>query len=323
MNKFPIIDISSQIIDDFEAMGTKSKFWYTDSNDGIEYIFKSIHTQDNQGNPTIRHGEDWSEKIACEIAELLGVPHAHYDLAISNGERGTRSPNFTKPDENMIFGNHLLERTATSLNTVLEKGERCQRIELIDIILKKVIKNPPSCWVPTLNIKNAHDVFIGYLLLDTIISNQDRHSQNWAMIEDKDGNTYLSPSFDHGASLGRNESDENRMKRLTSKDIGQQIPTYVARCKSHFYFDSKKQKTLDAFLIMSLINPKASLEWLERLEEVSPEKIIDIIDGIPSEIMSDAAKYFAAGMIVVNMARVLAHKELIAQHNNKKTESSA
>ncbi|PSW68622.1 hypothetical protein C0Z01_14515 [Photobacterium kishitanii] len=322
METYPIIDISSQDIDDYEAMGTKSKFWYTDPADQIEYIFKSIHTEDKQGTPTIRDGEDWSEKIACEIASLLGIPHAHYELAVHNGERGTRSPNFTKPDENLVFGNHLLERIATTLATALEKGERCQRIELISIILDRIIVNPPCGWVSTTNIKDALDVFIGYLLLDTIISNQDRHSQNWAMIEDKKGNNYLSPSFDHGASLGRNESDKVRLERMQSKDIGRQVCTYVTKCKSHFYFNSKKQKTIDAFIMMGSNRPNAALEWLNRLSTLNPEDIVDIIDAIPSDIMSQPAKLFAIEMILVNMARLLTCKDIFIA-TIKKQESSS
>lgn len=311
MEEYPILDISDQIIDDFESMGTKSKFWYTDSNDGQEYIFKSIHTLDKRGNPTVRHGENWSEKVACELAELLGIPHAHYDLAFNSGQHGTRSPNFIQTGENMVFGNQLLEKVATTLATPLGKGERAQRIEFITTILERIIVNPPKGWQPTACINNAFDVFLGYLMLDTLISNQDRHSQNWAMIEALDGTTYLAPSFDHGASLGRNERDEVRIERLTSKDSGRQIPQYVTKCKSHFYFHDKRRKTLEAFLVFSANSPDAALEWLERLESIDNSQIIEVVTAVPSEIMTDVAKIFCYSIIIANKARLLSNKELI------------
>ncbi|HIF9239327.1 TPA: HipA domain-containing protein [Photobacterium damselae] len=323
MNEYPIIDISAQAIDEYEAMGTKSKFWYTDPSENQEYIFKSIHTQDKHGNPTVRNGENWSEKIACEIAKLLGLPHAHYDLAQHNGQQGTRSPNFTNTNDNMVFGNQLLERIATTLDTVLDKGERSQRVELISIILKKIIVNPPLGWKPTKHIKNAHDIFLGYLMFDTIISNQDRHSQNWAMIETAQGYTYLSPSFDHGASLGRNESDAVRIERLQSKDIGRQVQTYVKKCKSHFYFNSKKQKTIEAFLIMGSNTPEVALEWLERLNAIDADEIVEIVDAIPSSIMSTPARLFSIEIILVNILRLLSLKNVFEKLIERNKESSA
>ena len=48
-------------------MGTKEKFWFKDVDD-IWWLFKY-----NQRG----HGDDWSEKIACEIAGKLDLPHAH------------------------------------------------------------------------------------------------------------------------------------------------------------------------------------------------------------------------------------------------------
>ncbi|EHZ7122506.1 hypothetical protein QVK63_000008 [Vibrio vulnificus] len=78
--EYPIFEVHDQNFDDFEDMGTKSKFWYTDPSDKKQYLFKSTHTQDKNGNPAIRYGEDWAEKISCELAEILGIPHAQYDL---------------------------------------------------------------------------------------------------------------------------------------------------------------------------------------------------------------------------------------------------
>jgi len=40
-------------------------------------------------------GEDWAEKVAAELCELLGLPYAAYELASTwQGNRGVVSPNF-------------------------------------------------------------------------------------------------------------------------------------------------------------------------------------------------------------------------------------
>lgn len=56
-----------------EQMGTKYKFWLSSQDDEKEdLIFK-------QGRPGT--GEDWAEKIACELAKIINLPRAEYNLA--------------------------------------------------------------------------------------------------------------------------------------------------------------------------------------------------------------------------------------------------
>ena len=310
--EYEIIDISDQDIENYEQMGTKSKFWYVDSNTGVEYLFKSIHTEDRNGNKIERIGEDWAEKIACEIAEVLGIPHAEYDLATYNGERGIRSKKFNPPGSNMFFGNHLIEHIVNSSQATLEKGQRSQTISRVEIILKNIIQNPPLGWEKTERITSALDVFIGYLLFDVLISNQDRHNENWAEIT-IGSSEYLAPSFDHAASLGRNESIETMNERLTTKDEGRKIPTYVAKSKSWFYDKGKRLKTLDAFINLGYQSKKATLEWLERVEKMHDQQLFDIVFKVPDEIMGSVEKTFCLSMLIANKARVLAYKSLFEE----------
>ena len=311
MLMYPIIDISDQDIDNIEQMGTKSKFWYTDSKTKEEFLFKSIHTEDGNGNPVERKGEDWAEKIACEIASKLNIPHAHYDLATYQGQRGIRSKNFTNKGDNLFFGNQLIEEITSKIKIPLESGQKSQKIERIIVILQRIIKNPPPNWQPTKNITTAIDVFLGYLMLDTVISNQDRHNENWAMLIKKDNSVHLSPSFDHAASLGRNESEEEMHERLTTNNKERKVPHYVKRCKSYFYNDDKRLKTLDAFIMFSYFRPKAALEWLSKLEQFNCHEVKNIINKIPSEIMTDTAKDFCLSIILANRERILLARHLI------------
>lgn len=318
---YPIIDISDQDIDEFEQMGTKSKFWYTDSVSGEEYLFKSVHTQDRQGNPIERKGEDWAEKIACELAELLGIPHAHYDLANYKGQRGIRSKKFTEDGDNMFFGNQLIEHIANRINIPLEVGQRSQKVDRVASILQRIITNPPLGWEKTENITSAFDVFIGYLMFDTLISNQDRHNENWAMIV-KGETSYLAPSFDHAASLGRNEPVDTMHERLMSNDEGRQIPNYVMRCKSYFYNGNNRLKTLDAFIILAYFRKKAALEWLDRLEALDHEQILGVVNRVPDSIMGFTEKTFCSCVIVANKARILQYRNLLID-NKKNGETTS
>src|SRR5690606_12420709 len=94
---YPIIQIPDDAPIMFEQLGTKKKFWMDD----YKFLFKEVR------NGT---GEDWAEKIVCEICSLLGIPHAIYDFALWKGKRGIRSENFALPKEGkrLILGNELL-----------------------------------------------------------------------------------------------------------------------------------------------------------------------------------------------------------------------
>ncbi|WP_425667545.1 HipA domain-containing protein [Vibrio tubiashii] len=306
-------------------MGTKSKFWYTDQSNGREYLFKSIHTEDKQQNPIVRHGEDWAEKVACELADLLGMPHANYDLAVNGEERGIRSENFILEGDSMIFGNQLIEHVVISvLEQQLEKGQRSQTIDRVFAIMEQLIFNPPVGWEETRSIKTAGDIFVGYLMFDAWISNQDRHNENWAMIIDKQGKMALAPSFDHAASLGRNESDEKREARLYTKDRGQSVASYVLKCKSYFYNEGKQLKALEAFRLFAALKREAALEWLDRLENITEKQILDILHAVPIGTMSEVSKQFCFEILKENRNNLLGTREFIlrtieiAKEHNKK-----
>ena len=57
---------------DLEMLGTKHKYWYR-NDQGRQMVFKA----EERGT-----GDDWAEKIVCELARLLGLPHLLYELAV-------------------------------------------------------------------------------------------------------------------------------------------------------------------------------------------------------------------------------------------------
>lgn len=301
--EYQIIDISEFDIEEFEQLGTKSKFWYRDA-EGNSYLFKSIKTQNKFQEDVYRYGEDWAEKIACELAHFLGIPHAHYELAVYKGVNGVITPNFILGrGERLSTGNELIEKVNNSLSI---ENDNIQRITRVFTIMERIIKRKPIGFKGLSRIKSASDFFVGYMMLDTLISNQDRHTENWGMIETSKASTHLAPSFDHAASLGRNENDEARLARLQTKDRGQTVQSYVLKAKSHFYnTSSKRLKILQAFENSAKINPIAALAWLEKLESLEDKVIAEIIDRVPTSRMSCISKKFAYEMIICNKKNLL------------------
>ena len=97
--QFPIIDVPMDADEKMEAMGTKYKFWLKHPEFGY-CLYK-------QARPNT--GEDWSEKIASELCELLGLPHARYELAIHKEAFGIVSPSLVQDDDDaLVHGNEIL-----------------------------------------------------------------------------------------------------------------------------------------------------------------------------------------------------------------------
>lgn len=62
----------------------------------------------------------------------------------------------------------------------------------------------------------AVEDFAGYLVLDALVANVDRHHENWAVLVARRGarRCVLAPTFDHAASLACGLTDEARIERL-------------------------------------------------------------------------------------------------------------
>lgn len=63
---FPIFDIAEDLPRPSEQAGAENKFWYMDPCHG-RTLFKA-------GRPNT--GENWAERLACELARQLGLPRA-------------------------------------------------------------------------------------------------------------------------------------------------------------------------------------------------------------------------------------------------------
>lgn len=296
IEKYKIYDISLYQNDGIESLGTKHKFWYLDIEQKQWFLFKSI-----QSKGYMRYGEDWAEKIACELAKLLNLPHAHYELAFHSEERGVISTKFISDDkgEQLVLGNELLRPFVGGSN---DDNPNLQYIEDVYEVMTKNIKYKPIGFKSDVDIKTASEFFVGYLMFDVLISNQDRHNENWGCIVTNKGKKHLAPSYDHGASLGRNESDDTRINRLESNDIGQRIETYVKKAKSHFKdkVSGRRIKLIECFELYAEKEPKAKKAWLNRLNQISDDEIYAIIQKIPDELMSEIAKKFTYELILAN-----------------------
>jgi hypothetical protein len=302
MTQYPVISVPDEA-DLPEQLGTKEKYWFW--VDETHYLFKL-------GRPGT--GENWAEKVACELCGLLGLPHAHYDLGIWRGQKGVMSPTIVPLDSRLTLGNEQLEKAYFKYPREKLRGVSQHTIRRISALMQtpKTTVLPPLNWESSAQIKSALDVFVGYLLLDAWIGNSDRHHENWGFILSASGAVHLAPTFDHASSLGCHETDANRLKRLKSRDSGFRVSGYVAKACSALYLkstDAKPLSTLDAFYHLAVKRKRATRAWLDSLENVSFEDCLSIFARIPEDDISDLAKEFALQILESNKNRLLALRE--------------
>lgn len=315
-DKFSIFSVPEHAAELNEQMGTKFKFWFDVRGEGSplsegRFLYK-------EGRPNT--GENWAEKVACELASALGIAHANYELAEWKGRKGIISPTFVPESGRLIHGNELIGGRSTSDENQPQVKQYAQREHMISTVLgfwrsvKDAVRLPLN-HNPVMGISSPLDMFTGYLLFDSWIANQDRHSENWGIVRYSNA-FHMAPSYDHGSSLGRNETDKKRMQILSTKDKGSSLRAYVERARSALFpnrpQEGAKPKTLatiDTFKHAQRVNPNAARAWLDRLEDVSEKRVETILNKIPDEYMSPITKEFTGRLLKLNRDRLLELKE--------------
>lgn len=292
---------------DIEQLGTKEKFWFRFSNDGKSeglWLFK--YSRDNTG-------EHWSEKCAAELCDLLEIPHAPYELAIAHERLGVITPNIIPHGHRMVMGNEVLHAQNAGYPSPLLQGERVVRVRehtvqrVLGCLDREHILPPASDYF--LNDLNAGDVFCGYLMLDALISNQDRHHENWAIIlNNETKECFLCPTYDHAASLGRELLEAECLERLTTKDTNRSIPCFVRKARSElfrFRTDRKPMLTVEAFHHAVDKRPEAKRHWLSKLSLLNDDAIRGIFHQVENVGLTEVARDFAVAMVLENKRRLL------------------
>lgn len=290
-----------------EQLGSKQKFWF--GVDDGKSLFKATQTHPD-GTPT---GEDWAEKIACELAALLGIPHVHYDLAVwINGatHRGSVCANIVPRNWFLVHGNELLQERDSHYPK--DPAYKFKVVEhTIDAVYAVVatMQPPPEPFCQGLPepVSDAPGVFAGYLLLDAWIANQDRHHENWGALR-KNGTLYLAPTFDHGASLARNCTDQEREERMKTRDNRRTLATFVTRAKSAFFkagIPDKPLTPLDAWTDWSHRTPAAASAWTARLASVDETQLSALLEQVPPAHMTATERQFTLKLLELNRRRIL------------------
>lgn len=213
---YPIYDITSSAAERPETLGSKEKFWLTpDPSLGLPakpHLFKIGRAGT---------GENWAEKVACEVAKDLGLPCAEYNFAKLQEVQGVVSERFFPAGGAFIPANVILSRLDPDYDGTLRFRQVRYKLSVAMGFLERAPLKPPIGFEAAYPNLSVSDYFVGYLLFDALIGNTDRHHENWGVVvvETEGANAYhLAATFDHASSLGRELTDERRTDRLTTKD---------------------------------------------------------------------------------------------------------
>ena len=212
----------------------------------------------------------------------------------------------------MAHGNELLMQMDPSIGHVSHFRETAHTLNAVWQVLERTGCALPIGWNPPPGIRSAVDVFVGYLMLDAVIGNTDRHHENWGIVDTPAGTAarrHLAPTFDHASCLGCHLTDEARAKKLVTKDLQFSPEAYARRARSAFFAEyatgSKPMLTMDAFWNAAAQSPDAVTIWLDKLQTLLPAQIDNILTSIPRDRCSQNSLDFARRVLLHNKKRLL------------------
>ncbi|MDH4304781.1 MAG: HipA domain-containing protein [Nitrospira sp.] len=299
LEPYPIIPLRNEDVLAPEEMGSKQKGWVQVGADATPWLFK--HARLSNGKVT---GEHWAEKIAAELAELLEIPHAQVDLAMLDGAVGCISRRFaelSRPGTELIHGNDLLAGAVLGYDRA---GRRAQPDHTIENIAKAV--------TAAITDRDEREVafrqLAGFVTLDALILNTDRHHENWALMRSRltDG-MYIhrvAPTFDHASSLGRNEPVEKVGQWLREAD---RFEWYAARGRGAIFIKSTDPHGANPLRLMEVAArawPRYFQPWGKMLQNVGLDRILSVVDRVPDHVMDARHRRFAKGLLGVTFRQV-------------------
>jgi len=281
------VDVTAWEPADEEYLGTKPKQWLR-SPTGELWLWKESTVHHDARHGSFRKGDDWAEVVACQLGRRLGVPVATVELA-TRGERFGVVSRKVSDDrtETLVHGNELLAEIGVRASEPHDRAG--YTVEAVARALASV--GPPE---PSTRLPIAFDWFVGYLVLDALVGNTDRHQDNWATIRGPAGQR-LSPSFDHASCLGFQISDEERLERLAGGG-SRTVARYAAGARTKF--EGRPSPIAAVVLALHLTAERVRRHWLGALA-AGPDPA-DLMDDLPEDRMSTPAKRFATSLYLVN-----------------------
>lgn len=215
--------------------------------------------------------EACSEKLAYEIAKVLGYQCAKIDLA--------------RDEENKIgvlnyYFSDIFTTQHTDMAAYLNKNKNERKYYYTISNIKSVLDE--------IDITLFKD-FIKIMIFDALIGEQDRHEENWGII-DRKGKYYISPLYDNGDSLLREFKNIKNAKKYY--DGTKSFTSYIKRSKTVIYKEDNTNRYKHFELIQYLYDNylEYTTKELDNLKKLTDEIISEIVSKIPDELLTNIHK---------------------------------
>ncbi len=296
---YPIIEVTRESVRESEDMGSKDKFWYfhPKAEEG-DWLFKY---------PRRNTGEHWAEKIAAEVAALLGIQHARVELAVFQEYKGSVTKSFVQEGQELIHGNQMLKRAIHGYDPEKESRQSSHTLANIWQIMDLVFGESEHA-------EKAKGLFAEYVVLDALIGNTDRHHENWGILRwERKGSHWVdlsvAPSFDHASSLGRELLDTERDRLLAENRVGDYVGKGRKGRKGRgaIYWSEDDQhapRPLELVQRATRKYPDLFRPALTKLEKLDERSVDDLVNRVPSDWMSSSARKFAIALMHYNLEQL-------------------
>lgn len=299
------IDVGSWEIVRVESRGASPKVWLREpggssSKPETDWLFKPATTQANG----VRQMGDWTEVVGSALACSLGIPAAVSQMARRGTEEGVLVRNVNRPGYDMVTGRLAM---LDEIEVELRDSARDKTASVghsVENIFRTLERYGPPPGYESWADCTAVDVMVGYLVLDGLIGNGDRHEQNWSVLRSRlDGESSedaLSATYDLEASLGFQLSDEQRMERLRDN---QGMEAFAAKgLARRFHGDRSTTLVALANRAYSACSDLGKLRVQRLIDDVSTTDFNSIAERVGG--MSEATSTFALKVLDINRRRI-------------------
>ena len=258
-----------------EGSGRSEKIWLKNPDTGQTGLFKykkDINTTDHV-----------SECLANNLADLIGIPCAKFELGLYNGREGSMSYNILEDkNEFLIEGISFINLGYPQYNP-----EKFIDVTSGDVYSLEMIEKVMSDFL-------EFGQFLSIPIFDYIIGNSDRHQSNWGVIK-KGNELKFSPLYDNSSSLCAYLSEnqingylgndklrwrslvETKSRSLIRRTIKEEkLPTHLEMMKyiKEKYFDVTEDLVKKIISVMTATNIRDILKLYDENELSQNKKSI-------------------------------------------------
>ncbi len=264
----PIIPLEDWSIADEPLTGSRDKSTVIDPETEKYFVFKEPKE--------FREAQIWSELLASFIAgDLLSWPVQHVSLALRDGKIGSLMEYIYRDGEETFTEGWTYCREVDP-NYDIERGER-HTLPLLYLIADRLESDGLA--------RQDYFAFWGQAFaLDALISNSDRHAENWAVIKGQDG-LRMAPLYDNATSMAC-EWDEQGLERKWFDPNGRmrkdRLNRHMANGCHHVRLNEPGTsgapfaEICEAFLA----EQPAQRLWFEQVADLNLQPLSDLIEEI-------------------------------------------